>query len=324
MSAMHRLGLLFVAVVSCTTSEARTRPSPGASASAPPRASSIAPSGEPARSVASPPVEAPLPPARDIYAWRPTATERLDERFRSPPLGFVRSAAPRGSFAAFLRSLPLLPEGSPVVDYRGERLYDRGHHPNIAAVVDLDIGERDLQQCADTVLRLHAEWRYGRGDRDLSYRSVSGQTLSYARYVRGERAKVEGRELVFPRAAAKAADRYPLFRSWLDEVFAWAGTASLERDAAKVGGIEEVHAGDFFVLSGSPIGHAVIVLDVAKDDEGRVALLLGQGFMPAQSFHVLRPAAHGSAWFVVERGAASLRTPFWRPFPMSALRRLEG
>ncbi len=39
---------------------------------------------------------------------------------------------------------------------------------------------------------------------------------------------------------------------------------------------------------GAP-GHAVLVLDLATDAQGHRVVLLGQGFMPAQSFSVLHP-----------------------------------
>ena len=280
------------------------------------------PSPPPAVSItaaASPELPA-LPPSAAVYPWTPTAKERLDGRFAAP-LAFHRVAAGDGTFGAFLRSLPLLPDGAPVVDYQGTPLYDAGHHPGIAAVVDLDVGTANLQQCADAVIRLHAEWRYGRGDRALAYRSMSGAAIPYARYLAGEHAvSADGNGLAFVRRGGPARDDHKLFRSYLDDVFAWANTRSLERDAARVA-FAELAAGDFFVMSGSPFGHTVLVLDVARDERGRVALLLGQSFMPAQSFHVLRGSAR-EAWFIVEPGASELETPFWPAFPMEALRRL--
>ena len=269
-------------------------------------------------SAAAPPA---LPPVTAVYPWGPTATDRLDARFPSPPVGFERAAAPAGSFASFLRTLPLLPDGAPVVDYRGAPLHAGGHHPNIVAVADLDVGKRDLQHCADVILRLHAEWRYGTGARDLTYRAVSGQTLSYARWLAGERSVVDGKKLVFRPLAAPAKDDHAIFRTWLDDVFSWAGTASIERDGKQVA-LADVRGGDFFVMSGSPFGHSVLVLDVATAPDGRRALLLGQSYMPAQSFQVLRPADSGPAWFVVAPDQAEVQTPFWRPFPVSSLRRL--
>lgn len=257
--------------------------------------------------------------ARPAYPWAPTAVDRLDQRF-APPSGFVRDAAAPGSFGAFLRTLPLLPSGALVVDYRGEPLYDGGHHPNIAAVVDLDIGKANLQQCADSVIRLDAEWRYGAGKRDLSYKAASGTTIPYAQYVAGERAVAKGKGIELVRRSGPAGDSHALLRTYLDDVFAWANTASLERDASRVA-FRDLRAGDFFVMSGSPFGHAVLILDVARDESGRLALLLGQGYMPAQSFHVLRESER-STWFVVDKNATEVKTPFWAPFPVQSLRRL--
>jgi hypothetical protein len=260
--------------------------------------------------------------AKVLHPWphAPDA-EPLATRFREPPPGFTRVPVTDGSLPAFLRTLPLTPAGTKVVDYRGAPLYEGGAHPNIAAVVDIDVGTKDLQQCADAVYRLHAEWRYTTAARkDVRYRALSGTVLPYARYLAGERAVLVGKDLVF-QPGAPHTDDHAFFRSYLDDVFAWASTASLERDGKKVGGLAEVQAGDAFVLPGSPFGHAVVVLDVAQGDAGRVALLLGQSYMPAQSVHVLRPDA-SSAWFVVTPTDKTVATPFWRPFPIDALRRL--
>lgn len=224
-----------------------------------------------------------------------------------------------GTFGSFLRTLPLAPPDAPVVDYRGLRLHDNGHHPNIAGVVDIDVGTKDLQHCADAIIRLHAEWRYGLGQRDIGYRSVSGVRVGYRAWLAGERAIVLGKNIAMKKTAAAHADDHAFFRGYLDEVFDWAGTASLERDAMKVA-LADVQPGDFFVMSGQPFGHAVLVLDVAKHADGKTALLLGQSYMPAQSFQVLR-ANEKSAWFVVDKGAPFVDTPFWKPFPSSALRR---
>lgn len=266
------------------------------------------------------PAVAPVPASvTAVYPWKPTATDRLDARF-APPNGFTRESVGEGSFGAFLRTLPLLPPGAKVVDYRGAPLYDDGHHPNVAAVVDLDVGDRNLQHCADVIIRLHAEWKYGRGDRDIAYKSLSGTSIPYSRYVAGERAVVHGNGIVLQRWSGARTDEHALFRSYLDDVFNFASTRSLDRDATRVS-FADVRAGDFFVMTGEPFGHAVLILDVAKDARGRLALLLGQSFMPAQSFQVLQPNA-SSAWFVVEPGATEVKTPFWPAFSTEMTRRL--
>ncbi|HEY8078665.1 MAG TPA: DUF4846 domain-containing protein, partial [Labilithrix sp.] len=172
----------------------------------------------------------------------------------------------------------------------------------------------------DTILRLDAEWRYGRGRRDMSYRSVAGPKLAYAGWLAGDREVLDDGKLVAKRVAAPAKDSHAIFRAWTEEVDAWAGTASLEREGTHVE-LAQIRPGDFFVMSGSPFGHAVLVLDVARDEAGRVALLVGQSYMPAQSFHVLR-ATPSSAWFVLDADATEIATPFWKPFPMKTLRRM--
>lgn len=274
---------------------------------------------------AAPPPASPL--AASAYPWGPTApdSDRLNARFASPPTGFKRVELDEASFGNFLRNLPLKPAGSPVVDFQGTPLHNAGQHPNIVAVADLDIGNKDLQHCADVIYRLHGEWRYGKGERDLAYKAVSGQSLGYKNYVAGERAVIEGKGIALKKIAAPAKDTHPLMRSYMEEVFSWAGTASLVRDAKPVDW-SNLQPGDFFVVSGSPYGHAVLVLDVAKDDKGRVALLLGQSYMPAQSFQVLKPAGSNngvsSDWFVVDPSDLAVDTPFWAPFLKTSLHRL--
>jgi predicted esterase len=270
------------------------------------------------------PKEAPkeIPPTTAVYPWGPTAapSDRLDVRFASPPPGFARVDVAEGTFASMLRTLPLQPEGSPIVDYRGIPLYDHGKHWGVAAVADIDVGTKDLQQCADSIVRIHAEWRYGRGQRDIGYRSVSGVRLGYKAWLSGERPIVSGKDIVMKKAAAAHADDHATFRAYLEELFNWVGTPSVDRDAMKVD-LDDVRAGDFFVMLGQPFGHAVLVLDVAKHADGRTALLLGQSYMPAQSFSILRPNENRSAWFIVDKGAQFVDTPFWKAFPRSALRR---
>jgi hypothetical protein len=107
----------------------------------------------------------------------------------------------------------------------------------------------------------------------------------------------------------------------LDDLFGWANTASLER-ASKSVALAEARPGDFFVMSGVPFGHAVLILDVARDGRGQTALLLAQSYIPAQSVQVLRPSRE-TAWFVLPNDAPEIVTPFWKPFAIPAnLRRL--
>ncbi len=258
-------------------------------------------------------------PDRTVHPWTFTSAETLEARAPTPA-GFTRATVEDGSFGAFLRTLPMSPADAKVKDFRGAPLYEDGRHENVAAVVDVDVGARDLQQCADAVLRMHAEWRYGRGDRALAYHAASGATLAYAKWLTGERMVTEGTKANLRAVAAPRKEDHAAFRAWEDEVFTWANTSSLAREGKAVP-FAEVQPGDFFVMPGSPFGHAVLVLDVAKDAGGRTALLLGQSYMPAQSFQILRPSREAT-WFMVEPGATEVKTPFWAAFPMRTLRRM--
>lgn len=269
---------------------------------------------------------APEPASGLAYPWlgdravMPAAVDSLEQRF-APPAGFVRASLPRGSFGGWLRRLPLAAPETPVTSYRGGVILP-ADHDNLAAVVAIDVGAGDLQQCADSILRLHAEWLYAQGRRDQSYRAASGAVMPFARWARGDRMKQVGAGFVWVAGAARADDGRASFRRWLDGVFAWANTGSLARDTEVIAP-EDLRPGDFVVQPGGP-GHAVLVLDLARGPGGRRALLLGQGFMPAQSFQVLRPSARAGVWFIVEPGATALTTPFWAPFPWKALRRFPG
>lgn len=248
----------------------------------------------------------------------PRAEGTLEQRFPTEP-GFSRVKLNLGSFGAFLRTLPLTAPNTPVLSYRGDVIRE-GDHPNVAAVVAIDVGTRDLQQCADAIIRVHAEWRYARGHRDHVYKAASGTKLSFARYAAGDRLRVDGNSLSFVTGARPAEPTHALLRTWLDDVFGWANTGALSRDGERVK-LTDLRPGDFFVLTGVPYGHAVLVLDMAEDARGRRALLLGQSFVPAQNMHVLRPNV-STAWFVVNEAEGAVSTPFWEPFPFESLRRL--
>lgn len=324
------LALLLVSSCSCTHTpdeEPRALPPPVIAAQASSEGRAIAPvsTGDPARRPASAPSIAPAAAALHTYPWLDDPSLRvappegsLRDRFDAPR-GFTRVGIEPGSFGAWLRTLPLAARGSPVVSHRGGVILPPDH-PNLGAVVAIDVGTADLQQCADSILRLHAEWLFSRGRRDMSYRAANRAPMPFERWARGERMTPEGSGFSWV-VSGRADAGHASLRRWLDAVFTWANTGSLARDTEVVAEAD-LAPGDFVVQAGAP-GHAVLVLDVARAPDGRRALLLGQGFMPAQSFHVLAPGARAASdpWFIVEPGAIAIATPFWAPFPWRALRR---
>lgn len=261
--------------------------------------------------------------AVERYAWRaevPGAAERLDRRF-APPDGFVRVPAPEGSFGAWLRGLPLKPAGVPVMLHSEVPKSRQDVH---AAVIDIDTGARDLQQCADAVMRLRAEWQFARGDilRIAFNDTGGGRPMHFSRWTAGERPRAKGNALVWAKRAPADAT-YASFRRYMDTVFSWAGTHSLERElmAVRDGRVE---IGDVIIKGGFP-GHAVLVADVAEHPAtGERRFLLIQSYMPAQDMHVLlgRNTPDGSPWYRIDAGQP-LATPEWT-FPPGSLKRWVG
>jgi hypothetical protein len=252
-------------------------------------------------------------PAAQAHVGRDTIAQRI-----APPTGFERRPVPPDSFGAWLRGLPLKPAGSPVLLYTGAPKFRQDVH---AAVVDIDVGTRDLQQCADAAMRLRAEWQFASGRaKEIAFNDTgAAKPIAFSRWMAGERPHISGKALSWSRGAAPDAS-YASFRRYMDTVFTWAGTYSLEREMRSVP-VAEIEAGDLFIKGGFP-GHAVTVADVAENRAtGEKRFLLLQSFMPAQEIHVLKngQAADGSPWYPLDFGD-KLVTPEW-VFPRDSLRR---
>jgi hypothetical protein len=70
------------------------------------------------------------------------------------PQGYERIGVNTNSFGAYLRSLPLKKDKT-VYLYNGQKKYNQSAQ---YAVINISTGNKDLQQCADAVMRLRAEY----------------------------------------------------------------------------------------------------------------------------------------------------------------------
>jgi hypothetical protein len=244
------------------------------------------------------------------YCWLKGATpERTMASGIGVPAGFRRTAVPGGSFADWLRHLPLKAPDAPVLLYNGKQKANQQAH---AAVLDIDTGTRNLQQCADAVIRLRAEYLFSRGLHEaIHFNFTSGHRASYVKWAAGFRPVVKGNRVTWTKRAAE--DRsYAGFRAYLDTVFTYAGTLSLSREMQPRPRVVRVESGDVFIRGGSP-GHAVLVVDMAEHVQtGEKVFLLAQGYMPAQDIHILKNPgeARMSPWYRIPSGPV-LRTPEW-------------
>ena len=259
--------------------------------------------------------------ARSPYGWRDAATVHgtITARF-APPAGFVRVAVEPGSFAHWLRHLPLRRKGAPVRLHNGALKPLQGVH---VAVVAIDTGRRDLQQCADAVMRLRAEYLYSRRRfQDIRFNFTSGDRAAFERWMAGWRPVVRGNRVSWRRSAVPGGGRRS-FNSYLRTVFTYAGTWSLRREMRAVADPRRMRIGDVFIEGGFP-GHAVLVVDMAENRKtGEKVFMLVQSYMPAQDIHVLRnlTASSRGPWYPVGFGNR-LKTPEWT-FKATDLRRFR-
>ena len=251
-----------------------------------------------------------------LYPWLDSgAHESIEARIAAPP-GFRRVPAAPGSFAQWLRGLPAKPGRPPVLLFDG-RL--KGNQTAHHLVLDVDVGARDRQQCADAVIRLRAEYLRAAGADDrISFQFTNGTPARWSDWKKGMRPRFHGNQVSWEKRATPDSS-YASFRRYLDLVFDYAGSFSLSRELERVPDSRRIQGGDVFIQGGFP-GHAVLVVDVAEDARGRRAVLLAQSYMPAQEIHVLRnPRTPDSPWYVID-GDGPLMTPEWT-FPPRSLRR---
>ena len=217
------------------------------------------------------------------------------------PAGFGRVAAAPGSFGDWLRHLPLKPADSEVTLHDGRPVADHG---TVAAVVDIDVGRSDLQQCADAVMRLRAEYLFSRRLTGLiGFELYSGERYRFAAFAEGVTPVLSGERIAWRNGPPRDSSHASL-RRWLDTVYAFASTRSLAHELRPVEDPADAAIGDVFIHPGSP-GHAVIIVDLAVDPaNGRKLALLAQSSTPARDVHVLRntldPAS--GAWFALAAG----------------------
>lgn len=264
-----------------------------------------------------PTTAAPCPVERSAYPWpqnEPDFTP-LAQRIEAPE-GFARVNAGEGSWAEWLRHLPVRKPGTLVRDLGGSSVVAANLYPP-AAVLDMDV--RKYQECADVVLRLRAEYLLQAGrDEQIVFHLTGGGDISWPQWKQGMRPRYDGRRLHFARTGQPCSSR-ECFDAFLHSVYEWCGTLSLATEGTVVGsGAPRI--GDFFVHGGSP-GHGAIIVDLATDGAGRWRALLAHGYMPAQTPHVLRTPG-GATWFDLERDKP-VRLPIWGSFTWSELRRFE-
>ncbi len=239
----------------------------------------------------------------------------IKERYPAPK-GYTRIRTEANSFGDFLSNQKLKAYGEKALYYNGREKSSNGVYDS---VLDVDIGDRDLHQCADAIMLLRGEYLYSEGRYDeISFDFVSGFKAEYKKWTEGYRIKVDGNNVSYYKAT-DPSDSYESFRKYMTMVMAYAGTLSLEKELEAVD-IKDMEIGDVFIIGGSP-GHAIIIVDMAINSEDEKVFLLAQSYMPAQQTQILiNPMDNDlSPWYSL-KGKEKLITPEWR-FELDQLKR---
>ncbi|MGJ1267656.1 DUF4846 domain-containing protein [Sphingobacterium spiritivorum] len=224
-------------------------------------------------------------------AWINSEGTTVKDRFITPD-GYQRKAYKAGEFGYFLQHLPLKKMRSEVLYYNGNV---KAQNKIYVSVVNLPIGTRDLHQCADAVMRLRADYLYQQKRfKEIHFNFLSdAKPRYYTDYIKGD-------------YSAKKYWKY------MEYIFAYANTASLHDELPAVSSVRNIKIGDTFIQKGNPIGHAIIAVDMAENEQGEKLVLLAQSYMPAQEIQILNNPNDPklSPWYKLKDGV--ILTPEWK------------
>ena len=219
------------------------------------------------------------------------------------PDGYERTDEEPSSLGVFLRNYKVLPDNSPVLLFDGTVK----PHDSAVCVFDMYLSNNDLQQCADSVMRVYAEYMRSCGKEDkIAFHFVNGFLCNWSSYRSGKRISVSGNDVSWTDGGA-ASDSDDVFEKYLETVYMYASTLSLDKESRSIE-LSDIQIGDIFIKGGSP-GHVVMVVDTCVKD-GKKAFLLAQGYMPAQQFHVLENESHrADPWYYEDEITYPFTTP---------------
>ncbi len=227
------------------------------------------------------PTEVPGPTAIPINGNGMTIKDRF-----VPPDGFTRVDAEPGSFGEYLQNFELKNIGEPAYVYNEET--DTYEDESVAAGAAIAVFNQDItkyQQCADSIMRLYAEYLYEKGQYNkISFNFTTGFPCDFKHWSEGYRVSFDSRwNASWVKKANPSTDR-ATFDKYLDFVYQWANTASLQKQMTPVA-VDDIKIGDCFVITAEQmeesLGHAVFIADMAVNEKGEKIYLIFEGTTPA-------------------------------------------
>ncbi len=224
------------------------------------------------------------PSPAEAYPWKvgydpeETLFGRIPE-----PFAFERQPLEAGSFAAWLRYLPLLPGKPDLLRFNGAL---SSHQQAYYAILDVPIGNQDAVHGVEAALLLKSLYMLSHGDESaISILLNSGAAVSYAQWQQGYRFVSRGNEVFWEQGPRRGTGWQDVL-DFLVSAFPLTNTGALREVTVKIPPAELTNGSMLFHDAAS--GHVVIVLDVAIHPQtGDKLFLLAQGFTPAHQLHVL-------------------------------------
>ncbi|MEO8109167.1 MAG: DUF4846 domain-containing protein [Ginsengibacter sp.] len=222
-----------------------------------------------------------------------TPLKTFDDFLPQPAIGPSKKFDEQ-SWQYFLQHLPV--KKGAIVDYKGNAVANQMKQDGI---IQYDVGTADLQQCADALMRLRAEYLFSQKRyNEIAFHFVDGTYYTYDAYCKGSRI-IPGKKLSFV-SLDPCFKTHETLRKYLNTVYCYASTISLAKELKNT---NEFAVGTVIIHPGSP-GHCFIIIDEALDDVGTKIFKLVEGYSPAQSIYVLSNLDEPeiSPWYHLAKG----------------------
>ena len=243
---------------------------------------------------------------------------RIDE-IPLPSVDFERVESFPGSFQQWLRELPLKPKGSDVLNYRGG-VFKSGEDTAVAFVTDINIKNRRLEQCMDILIRFYSDFLQSENQMNtLILPLPGGYWIKWTDWKKGYRPIFKGIDVTLKKTSFPDSS-YKNYQSYLNTVYSESHTQQFYHAYKKINR-SDIMIGDMIIRKGTK-GHAVMVVDLAKNDKGEMIALIGNGDTPACQFFLLNHKRN-SPWIPLHSDQINLELPLKRKIGWDGLRRFS-
>ncbi len=245
----------------------------------------------------------------------PVAT--VKERFK-PPEGYYRVPVKEGSFAEYLRGLPLRPKGDAVKDYRG-RVHVSPKDSALAAVIAMEINGEKMLQCMDILIFLYSDYLSAHNNyASIRFPLPDGLMFSLQQWQSGLRPSFSGLHFRLKKEATPSADTSDAINRFLRTIYYYSNTQTFYHYYKNVE-LKNLRIGDFIVKKGKN-GHAVMIVDLIENNNGHRRALFAQGDTPACALHILS-YRDKQPWAPIEHSQKAPPLPISQKMVWEGLRR---